>query len=142
MYPMYPLLNLKTPSFGVRISRVSFRDPGLVLLRAREAPIYHQPGGYFGSGVPPKFIKFQASPQGNKSYENWSQGNQKSWEIDPGIMGNPICAKVDFCNTSLAKCLVFRARTPRFRPKYHQKRQPGNRYKKSMFSVQMYQKSL
>ena len=97
-----------------------------------------------GSGVTPespwKIINFQASLQGNKSHENWSQGHPKSWKIDPGIMRNPISAKVDFCNTSLAKCLVFQSQTPRFRPKNHQKKQPGNRYEKIMFSVQMYPK--
>ena len=137
MYPMYPLLSLKIPSFGLKISRISFRDPGLIVTRAREATNLAQPGGCSGSGVTPeppwKVIKFHASLQGNKSHENWSQGHQKSWKNDPGIMINPISAKAVYCNTSLAKCLVFQSQTPRFRPKHDQKKQPGNRYEKTMF---------
>ena len=75
-----------------------------------------QPGGGSGSGVTPKspwkFINFRASLQGNKSYSNWSQGHPKSWKIDPGIKRNPISAKVDFCNTSHAKCMFFQSQTP------------------------------
>ena len=85
------------------------------------------------SEPPWKVIKFQASLQGNKSHENWSQGHPKSWEIDAGIMRNPISAKADFCNTSLAKCLVFQSQTPRFKPKNQKKKQPGIRYEKTMF---------
>ena len=100
-----------------------FRDPGIVLLSAREAPIYHQPGVWSGSGVTPespwKVINFQASLQGNKSHENLSQGHPKSWKIDPGIIRNPISAKDDFCNTSLAKCLFLQSQTPKFKPKNH-----------------------
>ena len=110
-----------------------FSDPGIVVTSARGPTNYHQSGECSGSGVTPespwKVIKFQARLQGNKSHENWSQGHQKSWKIDPGIMINPICAKVDFCNTSLAKCLVFQSQTP----KNHQKKQPGNKYEKTMF---------
>ena len=119
-----------------------FRDPGLVLLSAREPTIYPQPGGFAGSGVtpgsPPKLIKFQASLQGNKNLENWSQGHPKSWEIEPGIIRNPISAKVDFCNTSLAKYLFFQSQTPKFRPKNHQKKQPGNSYDFFVFLSQKY----
>ena len=101
-----------------------FRDPGIMLLRPREQANYHQPSGCFGSGTPPespwKAINFQASFQG--------QGDPKSGKINPGIMRNPIAAKIDFCNTSLAKCLVFQSQTHRFRPKSHQKKQPGNKY--------------
>ena len=85
-----------------------------------------------------KFINFRASLQGNKSHENWSQGYSKSWKIDPGIMRNPISTKVDFCNTFHAKCLFLQSRTPKFRPKNHQKKQPGNRYEKiSFFCLKM-----
>ena len=57
-------------------------------------------------------------------------------------MINPISAKVDFCNTSLAKCLAFQSQTPKFRPKNHQKKQPGNRYEKNIFWSQSSQKTL
>ena len=87
-----------------------------------------------------KVIKFQTILHSNESQEIWSQGHPKSWKIDLEIMRNPISAKADFCNTSLAKCLLFQSQTPRFRPKNHQKKQPGNRYEKIMFSVQMYPK--
>ena len=85
------------------------------------------------SGQPWKSINFQASLQGNKSHENWSQGHLKSWKNDPGIIRNPISAKVDFCNTFHAKCLFFQSQTPKFRPKNQQKKQPGNRYEKIFF---------
>ena len=50
----------------------------------------------------------------------------------PGIMINPISVKVAFCNTSVAKCLVFHSQTPRFRPKNHQnKREKGMNVKKT-----------
>ena len=37
----------------------------------------------------------------------------------------PTSLKVDFCNTSLAKFLVFQSQTSRTKPKNHQKKQPG-----------------
>ena len=55
---------------------------------------------------------------------------QNQNKMEPGIMRNPISAKVDFCNTSLSKCLVFQSQTPRFRPKNQQETQPGNKYEK------------
>ena len=85
------------------------------------------------SGQPWKSNNFQANLQGNKSHENWSQGHLKSWKNDPRITSNPISAKVDFCNTFHAKCLFLQARTPKFRPKNQQKKQPGNRYEKNCF---------
>ena len=80
------------------------------------------------SGQPWKSINFQTSLQGNKSHENWSQGHPKSWKNVPGITRNPISAKVDFCNTFHAKCSFLQTRTPKFRPKNHQKKQPENSY--------------
>ena len=91
------------------------------------------------SRQPWKSINFQASLQGNKCHENWSQGHPKSWKIEPEIMRNPISAKVDFCNTFHAECLFLQSRTPEFIPKNHQKKQPGNRYEKK--NVQKYSKS-
>ena len=35
MYPMYALLSLKSPNFGLNISGVGFRDSGLFVTRAR-----------------------------------------------------------------------------------------------------------
>ena len=49
-------------------------------------------------------------------------------------MRNPISAKVDFCNTFHAKCLFLQSQPPNFRPKNHQKKQPGNRYEKTTWS--------
>ena len=91
-----------------------------------------------GSGVTPvspwKVIKFEASLQGNRSHENWFQGRPKSWNLTT--------LEADFCNTSLAKCLVFQSRTPRSRPKNHQKRQPGNKHEqKTPFLVQGIQRA-
>ena len=85
------------------------------------------------SGQPWKSISFQASLRDNKNHENWSQGHPKSWKNDPGITRNTISAKVDFCNTFDAQCLFLQARTPKFRPKNQQKKQPGNRYEKNCF---------
>ena len=72
-------------------------------------------------GVTPKWawkvIKIQASLQGNKNNENWSQGYPKSWKMQPGIMGNPTSVKFHFCNISHAKCLVFQSQTSRFKSK-------------------------
>ena len=48
-------------------------------------------------------------------------------------MRNPISAKVDFCNTSFAKCLFFQSQTPKFKLENHQKKQLGNRYEKIFF---------
>ena len=56
-------------------------------------------------------------------------------------MRNPIPAKVDFCNTSLAKNLVFQFQTPRFRPRNHQKKQRGKKNDKCTFVDQKYPKS-
>ena len=77
-----------------------------------------------------KVIIFQASLQGNKSQENWFQGQPKSQKMDSGIMRNQIAAKNDFRDTSLAKCLVFESQTPRFKPKKHQRKQPGDKMKR------------
>ena len=38
-------------------------------------------------------------------------------------MGNPISAKVDFCNTSLAKCCFLQSQTSSFKPKDHQEKE-------------------
>ena len=40
---------------------------------------------------------------------------------------NPISTKVDFCNNFHAKCLFVQSQTLKFRPKNHEKKQPGNR---------------
>ena len=156
MYPMYPLVSLKIPSFGLRISRVrsqgswirsqeAWNPVFLLLLAPGNQPIYPQPRSVSGSGMTPKslwkVIKFQASLQGNKNHENWSQSHQKSWKIGPGIIRNPISAKVDFCNTFHAKCMFFQSQTPKFRPKNQQKKQPGNRYEKIFLLVQKCPKS-
>ena len=85
------------------------------------------------SGHPWKSINFQASLQGNKCHENWSQGHPESWKIEPEIIRNPISAKVVFFNTFHAKCLFLQSRTPEFRPKNHQKKHPGNRYEQILF---------
>ena len=58
--------------------------------------------------------------------------------MDLKIMRNPISAKVDFCDTSLAKCLVFQSQTHRFRPKNHQKKQPGNSYENMFFNPNVF----
>ena len=82
------------------------------------------------SGQPWKSINFQASLQGNKGHENWSQGHPKSWKNDLGITRNPISAKVDFCNTFHAKCLFLQSRTPRFRSQNHSNNWPGSKHEK------------
>ena len=91
---MYSLLSLKTPTLGLRISRIGFRDPGIVVTKVREPHNYHQQGEYFGSGVTPetprKAIKFQASLQNKKNNEILSKCPKI--KLDPGIMRDPISA--------------------------------------------------
>ena len=114
--------------FSCVMSQVLFND----LVCPKNQPTYPQPTRFSGSGMTPespwKVIKFQAILHGSRSHENWSQGHPKSWKMDTGTMRNLISAKVDFCNTSLAKCLVLQSQTPRFRLKNHQKKQPENGY--------------
>ena len=62
--------------------------------------------------------------------------------MDTGIIRNPTSAKVDFCNTSYAKCLVSQSQTPRFKPKNHQKKRPGNKYDEILFGSKSTQKPL
>ena len=108
-----------------------------LLLGPSQRPIYHQPGSVSGSGMTPEspwtVVKFQVSLQGNKSHENCFQGHPKSWKLNPRIMRNPISAKDDFRNTSLATCLAFQCKTPKFRLSNHKKKQPGNRYDNLIF---------
>ena len=80
-----------------------------------------------------KFINFRASLQGNKSHENWSQGDPKSWKIDPGIIRNPIFTEVDFCNISHAKCMFFNPRHPDLDQKTNRKNNLEIDMKKSFF---------
>ena len=71
-----------------------------------------------------------------------SKATQKSCKIDPGIIRNPLHAKVDFCNTSITKGLFLQSQTPKFPLKNHQNKQLGNRYDKiSFFFVQKYSKA-
>ena len=136
MYPMYPLLSLKIPSFGLRSSRVRFQGSWNSVTWG-PGPTHLPPTRLVaGSGVTPespwKVIKFHASLEGNKSHENWSQGHSKSWKIDPGIMRNPIAAKVDFCNTSLVKCLAVQSQT-QIQTQKSSEKESGNRYEQIMF---------
>ena len=85
-------------------------------------------------GNPEKPYNFKTAPSESprqQKNENWSQGHPKSSKLDPGMIPNPISAKDDFCNTSLAKCLFLQFQTPKFRPRNHQKKQPVNRSGKS-----------
>ena len=99
--------------------------------RAKKRRVCINQACWGASGQPGKVIKFQASLQGNKRHVNWSQVHQKSWKIDSGIMRNPISAKIDFCNISLAKCLFFKSPTSRFGPKSHQKKKPGDKHEQT-----------
>ena len=62
--------------------------------------------------------------------------------MDPGIKRNPIAAKVDFCNTTLAKCLVFQSQTPKFRPKKIRTSNLGISMNNSFFLLEGTQKAL
>ncbi len=39
LYPMYPILNLKTPNLGLKISKLGFGTPGIVVTWAWEVTI-------------------------------------------------------------------------------------------------------
>ena len=103
----------------------------------KKRPTYPQPTRGSRSGMTPespwKIMSFQASLQGNESHENGFQGHPKSCKIDPGIIRNPLPAKIDFCNTSIAKGLFLQSQTPKFPLKNHQNKQLGNRYDKISF---------
>ena len=62
--------------------------------------------------------------------------------MDPRIMRSPASARIDFCNTSLAKCLVFQSWTSTFRPKNYQKRSLETCITKDTFLVQDIEKTL
>ena len=94
------------------------------------------------SGEPRKIINFRASLRANKNHENETQAHPKSWKIDPGIIRNPISAKVDFCNTFHAKCLFLYDLTLKFIPKNHQKKQPLNSYEQIFFFAPKVPKTL
>ena len=131
MYPMYSQLSLNTPSLGLRISRIGFRDPGISFARAQE-PTNLQPTRMVAREVTPeitlKTIKFQTSLQERKNHENEFKGDPKSCKFDPGIITNPTSAENVFCNTSYAKCLFFDSQKSRFRPQRNQKRKHGNKH--------------
>ena len=137
MYPMYPLFSLKTPSFGLEISRVRFQGSwNSCYLALGNEPICPNQLRRRIWGDPRITLKsHQVSSQSPVPQISWKlvQGHPKSWKMDPGIMRIPTSVKVEFCNTSLAKCLVFQSQTPRFRPKNHQKKKPWNRYEQIMF---------
>ena len=57
--------------------------------------------------------KIKISPKETQNHE----------KLDPGIIGTPTSAKIDFCHTSLAKCLVFQSWTSTFKPKNHSQKE-------------------
>ena len=114
MYPMYPLLNLKFPSFGLRISRVVFRDPpGIVLLRAwgwTNLPPTRRMLWIWGAPtLRSNQISSQSSPVPQKSWKlvlrppqiNHEKWILKSWEIQflwKLIFAIPPLPNTYFCN--------------------------------------------
>ena len=81
---MHSLLSLKIPSLGLKISRLGFLDPGIVVTKAREPTIYPQPGGAQDLGR----VKITLN---NYRTSSKSQGQQKSWKAvprPPKIIGN------------------------------------------------------
>ena len=73
MYPMCPLLNLKIPNLGLRISGIVFRDPGLFANSAWGPK--HLPPTQLGLRIQDepritlKIIQFQANVQGKKIHD-------------------------------------------------------------------------
>ena len=120
MYPMYSLLNLKTPALGLRISETDVRDPGTVATRAQDPPILRPlewPEIWCDPRITLKCHQTSSQSPGNERHANLCQGHSKSWKMDSGTMTNTASAKVDFWIMYRAKCLVSNPRHPDPDPK-------------------------
>ena len=92
-------------------------------------------------GRPEKSSNFRPVPKAAKVMKIGSKGTQNHEKMDPGIIRIPTSARIDFCNTSLAKFLVLQSQTSKSRPKNHQKKKPGNKHEEIHFFIQGTQKT-
>ena len=134
MYPLYSLLNLKTPNLGLRISRIGFKDPGTVVTRARGWTNYCRQERSKDLGWPQnhpeKSSYVKPGSRATKVMTIGLKAIQNHEKSAPGIKRIPASAKVDLCNTSYAKSWVSHSQTSRFRRKNQQKKKPGNKHKR------------
>ena len=103
----------------------------LLLLGPGSQPIYLQLGAHDLMWAQNHFEghSISSQPPGQQSRESWFPKPPQIRKTEPGEMRNPTSARIDFCNTSNAKCLAFQSQTSRFRSN-NQKKQPGNKHEK------------
>ena len=90
MYPMYSLLNLKIPSFGLRISRIRFQGSGIIVTRARGSNHLPPTQKVPRSRVTPEWKVTNFKPFSNaanvmkigtKATQNHEKRTLETWEI-------------------------------------------------------------